>query len=70
MSYFNEHQNEAFLENVFRANGMSFSNLIKNNGEEYIQASQRVEFRVDPVNQILDSLETYSKGKLVMRLMF
>ncbi|CAC9489646.1 hypothetical protein [uncultured Gammaproteobacteria bacterium] len=23
-----EHQNEAFLENVFRANGMSFSNLI------------------------------------------
>jgi hypothetical protein len=26
-----EHQNEAFLENDFRANGMSFSNLIKNN---------------------------------------
>ena len=45
MSYFNEHQNEAFLENVFRANGMSFSNLIKNNGEEDIQASQRVDFR-------------------------
>ena len=38
--------NKVFLENVFRANGMSFSKLIKENGEENIQASQRVEFRV------------------------
>jgi outer membrane protein OmpA-like peptidoglycan-associated protein len=42
----NSANNKIFLENVFRANGMSFSNLIKNNGEEDIQASQRVEFRV------------------------
>lgn len=35
-----------FLEKVFRANGMSFSNLIVEKGKENIQASQRVEFRV------------------------
>ncbi|VVH65618.1 hypothetical protein BSPLISOX_3065 [uncultured Gammaproteobacteria bacterium] len=37
--------NKVFLENVFRANGMSFSNLILKNEKEDIQASQRVEFR-------------------------
>ncbi|CAC9505387.1 hypothetical protein [uncultured Gammaproteobacteria bacterium] len=57
-----EHQNEAFLENFFRANGMSFSNLIKNNGEEDIQASQRVEFRVitkaeEKIYEIINKLQ-------------
>ncbi|CAB5507263.1 hypothetical protein AZO1586I_1802 [Bathymodiolus thermophilus thioautotrophic gill symbiont] len=57
-----EHQNEAFLENVFRANGMSFSNLIKNYGEEDIQASQRVEFRVitkaeEKIYEIINKLQ-------------
>ena len=35
-----------WLEGVFRANGLSFSTLIKANGEEDKRASQRVEFRV------------------------
>ena len=57
-----EHQNAAFLENVFRVNGMSFSNLIKNNGEEDIQASQRVEFRVitkaeEKIYEIINKLQ-------------
>ncbi len=37
----NSANNKVFLENVFRANGMSFSNLIQENGEENIQASQK-----------------------------
>ncbi|CAC9504239.1 hypothetical protein BPUTSESOX_2213 [uncultured Gammaproteobacteria bacterium] len=54
--------NKAFLENVFRANGMSFSKLIKENGEENIQASQRVEFRVitkaeEKIYEIINKLQ-------------
>ena len=54
--------NKIFLENVFRANGMSFSNLIKENGEENIQASQRVEFRVitkaeEKIYEIINKLQ-------------
>lgn len=58
----NSANNKIFLENVFRANGMSFSNLIKENGEENIQASQRVEFRVitkaeEKIYEIINKLE-------------
>ncbi|CAB5507898.1 hypothetical protein [uncultured Gammaproteobacteria bacterium] len=58
----NSANNKIFLENVFRANGMSFSNLIKNNGEEDIQASQRVEFRVitkaeEKIYEIINKLQ-------------
>jgi outer membrane protein OmpA-like peptidoglycan-associated protein len=58
----NSVNNKIFLENVFRANGMSFSNLIKNNGEEDIQASQRVEFRVitkaeEKIYEIINKLQ-------------
>jgi outer membrane protein OmpA-like peptidoglycan-associated protein len=54
--------NKVFLENVFRANGMSFSKLIKENGEENIQASQRVEFRVitkaeEKIYEIINKLQ-------------
>jgi outer membrane protein OmpA-like peptidoglycan-associated protein len=42
----NSISDKTFLENVFRASGMSFSKLIKKNGVENIQASQRVEFKV------------------------
>ena len=54
--------NKAFLETVFRANGMSFANLIKKNGEENIQASQRVEFRVltkaeEKIYEIIEKLQ-------------
>jgi outer membrane protein OmpA-like peptidoglycan-associated protein len=40
-----ESKNKNFLEKVFRANGMSFSSLIVENGVENIQKSQRVEFK-------------------------
>jgi len=58
----NSASNKVFLENVFRANGMSFSNLIKKNGEENIQASQRVEFRVitkaeEKIYEIINKLQ-------------
>jgi outer membrane protein OmpA-like peptidoglycan-associated protein len=58
----NSANNKIFLENVFRANGMSFSNLIKENGEENIQASQRVEFRVitkaeEKIYEIINKLQ-------------
>ncbi len=51
-----------FLEQVFRANGMSFSNLIIEKGKENIQASQRVEFRVltkaeEKIYEIIDKLQ-------------
>ncbi len=51
-----------FLEDVFRANGMSFSNLITEKGKENIQASQRVEFRVltkaeEKIYEIIDKLQ-------------
>ena len=39
-------EDKEWLEGVFRANGLSFSTLIKANGEEDKLASQRVEFRV------------------------
>ncbi len=50
-----------FLENLFRANGMSFSNLIIEKGKENILASQRVEFRVlikaeEKIYEIIDKL--------------
>ncbi len=35
-----------------------------------VKDAQRLSRLSDILNQILDSLETYSKGKLVMRLMF
>ena len=52
-----------FLEKVFRANGMSFSNLIIDNGEENIQASQRVEFKVltkaeEKIYEIIEKLQS------------
>jgi chemotaxis protein MotB len=58
----NSANNKVFLESVFRANGMSFSNLIKENGEENIQASQRVEFRVitkaeEKIYEIINKLQ-------------
>ncbi len=58
----NSVNNKIFLENVFRANGMSFSNLIKKNGKENIQASQRVEFRVitkaeEKIYEIINKLQ-------------
>lgn len=58
----NSANNKIFLENVFRANGMSFSNLIKENGKENIQASQRVEFRVitkaeEKIYEIINKLQ-------------
>lgn len=51
-----------FLEDVFRANGMSFSNLIIEKGKENIRASQRVEFRVltkaeEKIYEIIDKLQ-------------
>ena len=53
---------KAFLEKVFRANGMSFSNLIIEAGKENIQASQRVEFRVvtkaeEKIYEIINKLQ-------------
>jgi len=58
----NSANNKVFLENVFRANGMSFSNLIKENEQENIQASQRVEFRVitkaeEKIYEIINKLQ-------------
>lgn len=58
----NSINNKIFLENVFRANGMSFSNVIKENGKENIQASQRVEFRVitkaeEKIYEIINKLQ-------------
>ena len=53
--------NKRWLEEVFRANGMSFAKLIKDKNGENIQASQRVEFRVltkseETIYEILDKL--------------
>ncbi len=54
--------NKRWLEEVFRANGMSFAKLIKDKNGENIQASQRVEFRVltkseETIYEILDKLQ-------------
>lgn len=56
-----------WLEDVFRANGMSFSKLIVTNGVENKLASQRVEFRVltkaeEKIYEILDELQVTGKG--------
>jgi outer membrane protein OmpA-like peptidoglycan-associated protein len=58
----NSINDKTFLENVFRASGMSFSKLIKKNGVENIQASQRVEFRVitkseEKIYEIINKLQ-------------
>ena len=50
------------LEKVFRANGMSFSNLIIDSGKENVQASQRVEFKIltkseEKIYEIIEKLQ-------------
>jgi outer membrane protein OmpA-like peptidoglycan-associated protein len=51
-----------WLEGHFRANGMSFSKIIKTQGKEDSQASQRVEFKVltkseEKINEIINKLQ-------------
>lgn len=58
----NSANDKVFLEKVFRANGMSFSNLITKNGQENIRASQRVEFKVitkseEKIYEIINKLQ-------------